>query len=352
MTALERWMRRSPVSARDLAVFRIVYAAFVMATLPSVAVTGLPRLAWKPPFGPLRLLDVAPPNWVLEAVVVVLALSAGTLAVGWFTRTNSIVVGLAQLVLIGVGNSYGMTHHVILIALAPLILAWSGWGHHLGVDARHGRRREDMQWPPRLLALCIGVFYLSSAIPKIRSGWLDPTTHAVWGEFLTRWHRGNTDGIRPFLRTIESGALWEALDLFTVALEVGMILAVLSWRAFRAFIAVAAIFHLGVLLMIGISFYPNSVAYGAFVAWSLFARGARAGDGPAEPARHTRIAVSGPAVAILVAGAALALHVAAGGRLDIATQNTVVVVAAAVGVAYLLDQAIRILLKLRRRIPT
>ena len=41
------------------------------------------------------------------------------------------------------------------------------------------------------------------------------------------------------------------------------------WRAFRIALAFTALFHLGVFLVMNISFAHNIVVYGAFVPWAV-----------------------------------------------------------------------------------
>jgi hypothetical protein len=125
----------------------------------------------------------------------------------------------------------------------------------------------------RLLAFMIGLAFLTAGTAKVFAGWLDLHTHAARGYYLRGYVVGDKDEfLAPlFLRVHDIGVLWEALDWFTVALECGLIVAVLWWRTFRIGVAFAALFHLGVLLVMNIQFSANIVAYGAFVRWNLIA---------------------------------------------------------------------------------
>jgi hypothetical protein len=224
------------------------------------------------------LFDSIPPQAALEALEIVIAVLVVFLIIGFKTKATSLVLAAAMFTGTGLTFSFGKIDHGIFLILVPVAMAFSGWGGALSVDAhlaaRSGRPQiEASQWAMRLLAFMIGLAFLTAGTAKVWAGWLDLHTHAARGYFLRGYVVSDRDEfLAPLLlRVHDIGILWEALDWFTVALECGLIVAVLWWRTFRIGIAFAALFHLGVLLMMNIQFSANIVAYGAFLRWNLIA---------------------------------------------------------------------------------
>jgi hypothetical protein len=337
--AFDRWVARSPVSDLDLAVYRIFYAGFLLLNPRRIEFAlELPEVAWDPPWGPLRLLPAPPPEWVVSALAGALALSAGFLLFGWFTRSTSIALAVVQMALFGISYSYGKIDHTILVALVPLFLAWSRWGNRLSIDGLVDRDR-GASWPVRLFALTIGLAFVTSALPKIRGGWLDPTSQAAQGHFLASIINGTDDGFRRWLATVDAPGAWELLDVATVAVELLLVVAVLNWRAFRIGLAVLALFHFGIMLTLGITFYANVLSYGVFVAWATVAAGSRlrVPDAVLRAARTRWLPLL--LIALLAAGS-WALGTIAPGALATVMNRTMVTAAGAIGAAFLLAQAI------------
>jgi hypothetical protein len=126
---------------------------------------------------------------------------------------------------------------------------------------------------------------LTSGWAKATHGWLDPRVKCTFGQLVINYmFIGRETWAARWAFRLESGVWWKALDWATVALELGFFPAVLSRRAFCLMLAIAAIFHLGVLLLFDIPFAYNVIVYGAFIRWtqvlgirtlSLDARGCR-----------------------------------------------------------------------------
>jgi len=114
-------------------------------------------------------------------------------------------------------------------------------------------------------------------------------------------------------------------DVATVVIELGLVVAVVSWRAFRVALAVATLFHLTILLTLGIAFATTVLAYGAFVSWERW--------WPATRDRPVPLILGAGGI---VAGAVAAVAVAEflPGIQD-AVETIVVVIGAAVGAAFL-----------------
>ena len=275
---VDAWCRRGDLTLHDLAWFRIIFSGGILLTLqPTGALSRRPPERFDPPPGPFVLFESLPSLFVLEGIELVTALLAALLLVGLHTRAVSILLSLSLMTGFGLTYSYGHISHTILLALTPFLMAFSSWGEIMSVDAsRAGRTpaRDDVaQWPMRFLAVTIALAFATAGWAKILSGWLDPHTHAVQGHFVRGVLRDRrNDWLAPDVIDLHFGHLWEAADWFAVLLEAGLLVAVLWWRSFRVGIAVAALFHVGILLLMNIAFSWNLLAYAAFVRWEAIVR--------------------------------------------------------------------------------
>ena len=364
----DRWVGSGPFTPRDLGLYRIVFA---LVMLPKVLrfrwVDALPDSFYNPPPGPLAVFPGLPPDGVMLAVEVLLSIAFVALALGWRTTLVSWSTTLLMLYGYGVSYSLGKIDHTIFLVILPAVLSLARWGDALSVDAVLRRRSARAaahgpaptapttpQWAMRLFALLIGVGFFTAAYPKVLSGWLDPRSQAVRGLINKEYYvNGRTDLLAPFALDMHVTALWELADVFTVALELAFIVAVLNWRAFRTVMAVATVFHLGVLLSMNIFFSANVLVYGAFVSWSALdvrrsRRPARQGAVDALADRWgARWVGLGAAALSVVAGAGVWLL-----RQEVAIPSSnwlVLLVGAAVGVWYLCRQVLALWTWSRRR---
>ena len=71
----------------DLAIFRIIYAAYgLLIALPNLdRVADFGDVDFRPPPGPMRLLETAPTSNVMTVLELVLAVGLGLLLIGWRT---------------------------------------------------------------------------------------------------------------------------------------------------------------------------------------------------------------------------------------------------------------------------
>ncbi|GAA0297149.1 HTTM domain-containing protein [Kineococcus aurantiacus] len=268
----DAWAGRGDLTAVDLGRYRVLFALVLLLSPRDFAwVSAFPDSFVDGPPGPFALLHAVPPAAVLHGLEVVVGVAAAFLLVGFATRTASVVLACALLLGYGTGYSLGKIDHTIFTLLVPVVMAFARWGDAVSVDAlrRRGPAPATPQWPLRLLALLVGLGFLTAAVPKLLSGWLSPATQAVQGVMFNQYYANDRTELlaRSFVH-LDSRWFWESLDVATVLLEGLLVLAVLNWWWWRAGIAVAALFHLGVLLMMNIGFSGNVLTYAAFVPWS------------------------------------------------------------------------------------
>ena len=158
----------------------------------------------------------------------------------------------------------------------PLVMSLSAWGRTLSVDAKlHAgepllQRERDRLWSNRataLLALGIGLSMTTAGYFKLKSDWLSLEQSSTLGHAAMNYLDGRAALLTPAVFRWIPAWQWELMDWMTVAFELGFGAAMIWRRAFEAFLVVAVFFHVGVVLLFGIHFHANLIAYAAFVNW-------------------------------------------------------------------------------------
>lgn len=277
----DRWIwNLVPPSRESLGIFRILFAGyFLLAGMPALVWLGdIPDTLYNAPLGPFQLFTGFPPGWFFHALSLALCLSITALALGYRTRLVSILTPLLMMIGFGFSYSLGKQNSTGLLLLVPLVLSASTWGEAYSLDSLRSARKGQAdpepsdgfrsRWPLALLAFLLGMLMFTAAVPKFTSGWLDTGTQAVRGHFFVQYFADDQrDLLADTFVRFHSQVFWEALDWMTIVLEGGFLFAVLSRRVFRLFLAVAVLFHLGVLSMMNIGFSVNLIGYAAFVNW-------------------------------------------------------------------------------------
>ena len=258
----ERWF--GPVPARRLAVVRSVTFGYALAWLVVRGrylhdVSQLPPRRWDP----VGVLDVAgsPPADGVVLAVWTLAVVACTLtAVGRGTSVTAPLGAGAVLVLVTYTSSFGQvfhTEHLLVLAVAAVV-----------EPERDGVVRG---WPLELMMCVVVVVYVLAGVAKLR--W----SGASWitGDVLRNWIA--VDNLRKELFGDISSPLggwlstvswvWGPVAVATLAVELGAPVALVTGRVRYAWVAVAWVFHVGVFLLMAISFPYQllGVAYLAFL---------------------------------------------------------------------------------------
>ena len=275
LRTIDAWCRRGDLTSADLAVFRIMYGISVLMILPSLErAAAYPTEAFDPPVGPMVFFDAVPPTPVLTAMEVAIAVLAALLVVGFRTRVVSLLLSLGLLFGYGFLYSFGKIDHTVILVFVPAVMAFTAWGEDLSLDHRGpaAEPRNVAQWPIRVLALLIAMPMAQAGYAKASSGWPDLATHAVQGHMVPEYFKGRNEWLAPFFLDLRVGFVWEALDWLTLIVEIGVLLAVLSWPAYRIVTAMLTLFHLSVLLMMNITFATNVIGYAAFFRWGRLFR--------------------------------------------------------------------------------
>lgn len=338
---IDAWCRRGDLTVEDIAWLRIIFAGGLLLTLQQLgSLSNRPAERFDPPPGPFMLFQTLPPHAALEGLEIATAVLAALLLFGLRTRTVSVLLAVALMTGFGLTFSFGKINHTIVLVLLPALMAFSAWGDAKSVDADRSRREADhpavAQWPMRFLALLIGLSFVTAGWAKLRSGWLDPDTHAVQGHFVRNYYNnGRNDWLAPDIVGLDLGAWWEVADWFTVALELGLVLTVFRWGLFRAAVALTALFHVGILMLMNIEFSWNMFGYAACFRWSSILP---------TPARGVRLRRSvGYVVAVSVGLAAYAVHEWAGPEFQHDARTAIVLIGGAAGAVYLAFLLLRVI---------
>lgn len=265
------------VTAEGLAMLRIFTSLFILFFLiPGYGVNhyswlaSLPSDLFSPPPGPMMLFDSFPSLSFFLFINGILILSLAGMLAGYKTRLSSVVAGLTILILQGWVYSIGKTNHEILIAIVPLVMAFSNWGKAYSVDSYLNRNIHiDMQsWPIPFLAVIIGFMMFTAGFPKILGGWLDPGTQAAYGHLLNQYFiKERTAFLAEYLVQFGHPVFWEILDWATILFETCFIAAVFKKKWFNLFICFAVLFHFFTMLSLNIAFVPNFLGYALFLNW-------------------------------------------------------------------------------------
>ena len=290
----------------DLAIFRVIYAAYgLLIALPNLdRVADFGDVDFRPPPGPMRLLETWPTSNVMTVLELVLAVGLGLLLIGWRTSWVSPLTTVAWLAALSVLFSTGKIAHAhAVFTLIPLFLGPAGWGNRLSVDARRDRSGPVRAWPLALLATTVALMLFTAARPKIEAGWLNTDAPAVRRIFIDRvfLRERASPTAEWMLDNIISGLLWEIIDWATISLELGLVVLVLRRRWWMAGLAFATVFHTSIHALLDIDFAAQVVAYGAFVRWGGFIPASRT---PATTPRwqSTRRVLDNDAVALAIGG--------------------------------------------------
>ena len=273
---LDHWIfEEYRVPPRALSVFRVGYAAFILLVVgvpPFRWVGGKPDIFFDPPMlSVVRLFDRLPAPiffWMLDVVVTLLFVF---LLFGFRTRWTSWLLSVGLFMGFNWSYAYGkIDHDTLLMALVPLVMSFSGWEAHYSLDQKRSSRplSPEQYWPVALLALLLGFAMFSAGMPKLLSGWLDPTTHAVQGYTIRQHYDFYADQLlAPVMSHYHQPWFWELLDYSAVLFEVGFLLAVAKQQIFRFFIVLTVLFHLANCLLLNIEFTRNLSFYLLFIDW-------------------------------------------------------------------------------------
>ena len=264
------------LSDESLGIYRISYSLFILiAGVPTFSwIHNFPAAFYNPPLVSLgALFSKFPPYWFLLFLSLSICLLTILLLFGYKTRAVSILLGVSILVGKSFSYSFGKINHDIFLWLIPLIMAFSNWGRTFSIDSKKNNLNRNFygnSWPVTLLALILCLAMFSAGLPKILSGWLQFSSQAVRGHFLSSYYQnGRHSFLAHFFLNLNSAFVWEFFDYAAVIFELTFLFALIRPNVFRSFIFCAIIFHVLNLLILNIPFSSNCILYLVFIDWNM-----------------------------------------------------------------------------------
>lgn len=205
------------------------------------------------PVGVLGWAARPSPTVVTVGVLVTLAACAAA-AVGYRVRLAAPAGAIGMLLVATFTSSFGQvfhTEHVLVLHLLVLAVAAL-------VETPSADRELVSAWPLTLMTAVLGMTYVVAGVAKLRwSGW-----SWVTGDVLRDWVA--IDNLRKVLvHDLHSplggwmssvGWIWPPIAVLTLAVELGAPSVFVAWRARLIWCAAAWAFHVGVLVVMAISF--------------------------------------------------------------------------------------------------
>jgi len=266
-----------------MALYRVLFGVYLAVAIlewpgSRTWLAEVPDAAYSPPPGPMQLFGGFPNVTVIWGLEAALLVGAVMLIAGLGRRWLAVALGVGLLTYDGFLFATGkIDHGTHLVTMLPLVLAWApGFGVPAGAETESTNADSSLVdgrgWPKALLALLVGFAMFTAGAEKIVWGWLSPGDQAIQN-FL--YQNAEVYGRTGLLTEVVQGTIpwyiWEGLDWATVIFEVGFLFAVISRRWFRGFCVAAVFFHLGVFLILSISFLHQLVVYAAFLDWDRLA---------------------------------------------------------------------------------
>src|SRR5262245_19503126 len=214
---LDCWIFESfCIRITDLAAYHILSCIYVLLTcLPSATwLRHAPPAFFSPPASLAALFTTFPSSSLLLGLNVLASLFLSMLLIGLYTRVASVGTTITLLLLNSWAYSLGNINHDILLVITPFVLAFSGWGNALSLDARgRGTPLPDTRkgsWSLTLLALLIGIAMFTTGWAKVSTGWLNPATLSTYGHFLNNYFAtGRHTWIAEHALQMDSFWLWK-----------------------------------------------------------------------------------------------------------------------------------------------
>ena len=255
-----------------LGIFRIFYAFIMLfvGLIPYERISSFAPQLYDPKASLAVFFDLPAP-WFFLFLDYLIPILLVLLLFGFKTRWSSLLLGLAFIV----GNSFlysfgKINHGNLLSSVLPLIMAFSNWGDAYSIDSRAGKEIRNESWAICLLSLVIGFGMFTAGIQKLGGGWLDINFLAIKYHIFNNYLNGRGGVLMEHVIQIDSVFFWEFMDWLIVLFELGLLVAVINRRLYAVWISFGMLFHLGVFLILEITFYKNFIPYLLFINWTLF----------------------------------------------------------------------------------
>lgn len=224
----------------------------------------VPGFSWLP----------VPELWQYQALEYILMIAAVFFIIGLFTRTAGSTIALIWLYQFLL-SQWIYRHHVMVILVVMLIMAWSRSDDHFSVASYlRGKRVERplrMILPIRMLQVSVCIIYLFSFLGKLNPGWITGDImlvfrhqYSVQGDFreLLNWFFAF-----PAMAGFEDIS-YRSLAWFTLFVEGLLVFGFWIPRLMRFSILMGIVLHLGIDLTMSVATF----SFQMFALYTVFVR--------------------------------------------------------------------------------
>lgn len=288
---LKRYLSRrhddwfAPADPRSLAIARILVFSFIWPDWGhgrTLALAKLGENVWRP-ISTFELLGLGPPSLAQAQLIDAVLWGSCLLAlIGLAFPVSALVCGLTWLYAVGLPHNFGKLNHNNLIALVPLLLAFSRAADVWSVDACLRRRFKpesvragpgaEYRWPIMAISVLLLTLFGAAGFSKlIKTGW-DWAFSDSFRLMLLRHHFTGSPPTRLGVWLADSANLCRGIAFGALALELAAVLGLFSaWLRHGLILSYAAL-RVGIYLTLGVSFTLMVPIFLCVVPWAWFLR--------------------------------------------------------------------------------
>jgi hypothetical protein len=270
----QRVVLSTNADSKSLSVLRILTGLFLLCLsfLNFVWIGTVPQAFFDPPIVSLtNFASGFPGTAFFFGIDIILIAAATCITIGLKTRLSSIIYFVAAIIAINFSYSFGKIGHSSVFYLSLLIImSFSDWGHHLALV-------PDKLKSPAVNAKCLALLSVILCFAFFTAG-LEKALNWINLDFNKNgsgaWFYNQFNSMRHYLLAPYMGKyfpFWgfKIMDYIAVVFELTPLVCLLiSRKAWRLWLIIACLFHIGNVLMFNINFIYLSILYMAYVDYS------------------------------------------------------------------------------------
>lgn len=269
-----RWLNYNPIDESGLAAFRILFSLFCLLSLIGVlridTLVIYPYEFYKPQVS-FAYLFKSLPNisflYLLDTLSIVFLVG---MLFGIKTKWCSILFGISFICSASFIYAFSKIGHQHFMPFTAIIFAFSGWGNKYSLDSIFSTEKisKSIINIYALFTLVISFSFFTSGFAKLLGGWLNPSFQAVrYYQLRDLFFVERYNLLTSFAAyKLTSKWFWEVMDYSIVIIEIMPLFLMFYPKILRYFMFLLASFHLGVYLIMNITFGMYPLIYLPFIA--------------------------------------------------------------------------------------